>query len=99
MFFLVSAERNQLGDLFASHQATFFGYKKFTLIEFGCWNNEISDKLKSITIFIPNHGIEMKPVQPVNYTVNINECIEQKEKNRCSFGNGPTFFNEINREK
>tara|TARA_Y100000294_G_scaffold160935_1_gene164955 strand:- start:507 stop:1331 length:825 start_codon:yes stop_codon:yes gene_type:complete len=29
-----------LGALFAAHQATFFGYKKFTLIEFGCWNNE-----------------------------------------------------------
>lgn len=29
-----------LGALLAADQASFFGYKKFTLIEFGCWNNE-----------------------------------------------------------
>ena len=29
-----------LGALLAAQQASFFGYKKFTLIEFGCWNNE-----------------------------------------------------------
>ena len=29
-----------LGALFAAHQAKYFNHKSFTLIEFGCWNNE-----------------------------------------------------------
>lgn len=37
---LVPRPHYALGLLFAADQAKYFGYKKFSVIEFGCWNND-----------------------------------------------------------